>query len=470
MEDNYKPSKEFSDQAWSEMKALLDKKMPEKGAILLAPDQGKRNSFLLLLPLLLILSIIALFFYYQSSHGLSADLNSSENNTTELALIQIESGADLTTTKPEILIAKAEVSIEQKTSISNQISTLTIISEEKVKSKNNIASSRSFNDVLLSETNENSTTNLIASQKEEFAQVVIYEKEIPDNEDKEVFTPFILDSEKFYDVKNEDLKEDNKDENPPVALITPIDVQSMKLLTILEEVKSVDEFVDLKKLKNRLPLFAYVGARNYDFSSNINFTAGLETVFRKQYKKLGLRTGLNYAERSTTYLTREQTIADVNFAGLEDSELELSGPTSPNGVFYIERAQLNANPIKYHFLEIPVFLDFKLSNKWSLHTGISAKAILFSSSQNFGLLNEFGQRNQDTALVSPINNPNADVSISFFEPQKFNFGASLGVNFMATQRLGLQARFSQNLRDIYPELNGNQRSNSVAFGVNWRLK
>ena len=107
-----------------------------------------------------------------------------------------------------------------------------------------------------------------------------------------------------------------------------------------------------------------------------------------------------------------------------------------------------------------------------MHTGLSAKALLYSSEQDFGLLNGFSLRKQDNvALQDPIENfADEDANTSYFTPQKFNIGVSLGFNYMATSRLGVQARYSRNLRDIYPELNGNQYSNSLEFGLAWRFR
>ena len=229
----------------------------------------------------------------------------------------------------------------------------------------------------------------------------------------------------------------------------------------------MDQFKNIRNLKNRIPLYAFVGVKNCDYSNIIDFVAHLETVITKQNKKFGLRTGLNYAQRSTVYLTREIRIALFD----ENSSVNLGSGT--NDPFYEERAQLNSNPIKYHFLEIPVFLDFKMSKKWSIHGGLSSKFLFYSSTQSFGLLNGLSlNRNNDIASVPEFseNLPEGDFNVSYFEPRKFNLGASLGFHFLATERLGLKARFSQNLFDVYPSLPEAQRSTSVELGMSWRLR
>ena len=464
MEDKYKPSKEFTDQSWSQMKALLDKEMPDKGAILLTPDQGKRNKLFLLLSLLLLLSVAALFIYYQSNSGLSENLNIEKNDTTELALIQPKQEFNSTNKEAEIGIKKNET-ISENTAKNIQKSDLSRLNAVKNNSKRNTVSSKSFNGI---KANHFTVKTAIATRNREETQTTIFEKEIPVNEKIDAGTPFILNSEKYYDTMNENLKEGQKEENQTVVVLEGIDSRDLELL-IFEEEQNVEKFADLKKLKNKLPLFAFVGARNYDFSSNIDFVAGLETVIGNQDKKLGLRTGFNYAQRSTTYLTREETIAQVNFLDEEVNDLMAIGS---NGPFYEARAELNSNPIKYHFLEVPIFVDYKLSKKWSLHSGLSAKTLLLSSTQDFGVLNGVGGRNRDAALFTGGTESNAqeDTNISYFAPRKFNLGGSVGVNFKATQRLALQARFSQNLLDIYSELPRKQRSSSIGLGLSWRLK
>lgn len=472
MEDKYKPSKEFSDQAWSEMKALLDKEMPDKGAILLAPDQGKRNNLLLLFSLFLLLSLAALFFYYQSNRGLSGNLNTVENGTTELALIQLEKENESTNYRTENVTtasAKMNKSLHDNTVTNSPSSELSLVTNAEINSNSKVPSSKSFNEPLISKTDINIPKTPLIIQNQEENQSTIFEQELLLNKEINAEAHFLLDLENNYEVDKETLKEELKEVNPPVALVVPVDSRVMELLTYEEEVQDVDDFADVKILKNKLPLFAFAGARNYDFSDNIDFAAGLETVIRKRDKKIGLRIGFNYAQRSTTYLTREETIANVATGTYDDEGFESTPTGVSNESFYIARAALNSNPIKYHFLEIPVLLDYQLSKKWSLQGGLSGKTLLYSSSQAFGLLDGVGSRDLDNFEFSEVNSQ-GDASISYFAPRNINLGASVGVNFMATPRLGLQLRFSQNLLDVYSELPGMQRSNNVEFGVNWRLK
>ncbi len=474
MEDNYKPSKKFTDQAWSEMQALLDKEMPDKGAILLVPNEGERNRFLLLLPLLLLLVMAALFFYYQANHGLSNTDGVEVNETVNLAIFP-QSGEHNLGEKTEnrtTLEANSNVSISanNQPDDSNTYVSAGLFDSGKVKTTNKPKSaiSKSFNEAKVSNLN----TQIASTETQDNPPFLNTpdEDEIENADKERALTPFVTETKNLYEPLKGQEVETAKEVREPVAIVVPIDGKLLRPLTFSTEEATVERFKDIKKLKSKLPIYASIGARNYDFSNNVNFVAGMETVLRKADKKLGLRTGLNYAQRSTTYLTRAETITIAN---LNDANFGMALESADQEGYYNARAELNAEPIEYHFLELPMFLDYKLSKKWSLHAGLSGKALIYSSTQDFGLLNGIANNNQDAAVFEAIseNEPEGELNnISYFEPRQFNVGISGGVNFMATPRLGLQARFSQNLQDVYPELFGKQVSNSVEMGLSWRLR
>jgi len=477
MEDKYKPSDEFTDHAWSEMKALLDKEMPDKGAVVIVPEQGRPKNLLLLLSLLLFLSLAALFFYCQSSHSLSTDLNVKAGETIELAVISTEKGIDAADEELQSVSAEnVETNASANALDSNQAATSSQkadssrVKNSKANTKKNTASAKSYNQSLIPKANNTHSKSLLATQNKEQGQISTTEKESSIGKETQVAKPFILDSEKvFLGTENEKVEEATNEKNPPIALVSPIDAKSLNLLDLHEEKQNLDDFLNVNKLEEKSAIFAFAGARNYDLAAKIDFVGGLETVFRKNDKKLGLRTGFNYAQRSTVYLTQEESIALVDFEG-SGNGVSFEDPSLPGG-FYQARADLNTNPIKYHFLEVPLFLDYKLSKKWSVHGGIAAKSLFYASEQNFGLLNGINiGRQQDAAFEIENNSQDERVNVSYFAPRKFNVGASVGFNFRAADRLGIQARFSQNLLDVYPELPNNQRSNSIELGMSWRIR
>lgn len=466
MADNYKPSKEFTDQAWSDMKALLDKDMPEKGAIVLAPNQEKRNRFLLLLPLFLL--IAALFSYYQFKGDLSENFKTSAKETTELAIVSkdVNSSTESVVTLEELSAKSIAESNQPSTNSSNTVRPENTILD----SRNNTATSNNT-----AQFSKSDAEKLIVGTKEAKDAILV---NTPNTRDLQI----LIDEERSVAPISEPVKEviEVEEEKPkPVILLAPIRAKVLNTLAFNEEKPSLEKFLNIQELKSKLPIFAFIGARNYDFSDNINFVVKMETVLRKRNKKLGWRTGVNYAQRSTTYLTKDETIARIN---TDDNPVDASGngnieSGTENVVdfaadYYQDRAELNSNPIKYHFLEIPVLLDYKISKKWSIHTGLYGKTLIYSSSQNFGLLNKIRGRNQYDMAAIEVSEEflDSDVNVSYFKPNNFNLGASLGLNFQTKERLGLQARFSQNLFDVYPELKGKQRSNSIELGLSWRLK
>ncbi len=477
MEDNYKPSKEFTDHAWSEMKALLDKEMPDKGAILLAPNQKKQKGFLLLSTVLLLVAIAFLFFYYQSNRVLS-DVDGTEiNSTTELAILP-QNGTHQTEALATIEKESEEASSKSLSSVNNSsnLSTTenpaTYSTATPKTAKPNLASS-------ISKTEKQAEATSFKLDDESIKKSL---ENVPQKRNNiKVETPFISPSENARDLLdkvNVNAGEEEENDLPePVAIVQPINGVGLSLLTISEDKTEIDKFSNFEKLKNRLPIYGFIGGRNYEFGDNIDFIANLETVLRKGNSKFGFRTGIDYAQRSTTYLTQVTTIADRSFDDFNNDFMVGISDPAVSAQFYEERAELNSNPIKYHFIEIPVFLDYKISKRWSVHAGLSGKALVYSSTQNFGLLNGISLRKQDDAVLAtnenvsiPEGGGSGDTTISFLTPQKVNVGASLGFNFMPTARLGLQARFSKNLRDIYPQLNGNQGSNSLELGLSWRLR
>ena len=458
MENNYKPNKEFTDQAWSEMKALLDNEMPDKGAILLAPNQKERKSSLLLLLLLpLLLGMTALFFYYQSNDSASDEMTRPSNDTSELAILPQRGN-----NKAENTVLLEEVSNVSATENNQSI--------EKASTTNKITTPEPYK---ASQNSKINTKTQTAPTKTQINAPV--KNEIQKLNELKSQTPFISDSDKFYKPLEEVIERNTKEEvREPIASITSISGISLNSLALIELNPDIEKFENITKLKNRLPVYGFIGARNYDFSDNIDLVANVETVIRKGNGKLGWRTGINYARRSTAYLIKEETIASGSFYDANGAFLEMANGNFESADYSEARALLHANSIKYHFLELPLFLDYKFSKKWSMHAGLSAKALIYSSSQNFGLLNGFGNRNEDDAifLEAPIGGNPEEItsSVSLFASQKINLGASVGVNFMASERLGIQARFSQNLRDVYPDLNGKQRSNNIELGLSWRLK
>ena len=477
MEDNYKPSKEFTDQSWLEMKALLDKEMPDKGAIVLVPEQGRRNSLLLLLPLLLLMAIVALFFYYQTNNGQSDAARQGNQETTELALLpQTNTESKLLKEEENTVKLKKETNISpvvEGNELDDTYTSASLFEASKARTSRKSAISNSFDEGKISNFSKQKSSNNISNEIP--TSNIFTEKEMDTKKFEELPKPFVIpNNEKYFEPLQE--SEESLEEQLPkvMTVVAAIDGKELLMPLIFDaDEPNVDNFKNIQEQKKRLPIFASIGVRNYDFSEKLDYVVGIETIFRKKDKNLGLRTGLNYAQRSTTYLTKEETITISNLDtsnsqggfGLGGGELELEA-------YYNSREQLNANPIKYHFVEMPVFLDYKFSKKWSMHGGLSGKALIYASVQNFGLLNGVSFRTEaDPAIMDENATPEGDfINTSYFEPQKFNLGATLGVNFQLAPRLGLQARFSQNLFDVYSELAGKQRSKSVEIGMNWRLR
>jgi hypothetical protein len=319
------------------MKALLDNEMPDKGAILLVPKQKEQKRFLLLLPLLLLTTMAALFFYYQHHITIFDEAAMSSNSTSEVAIFSQKENKFT-----EYIIASD--SVLDEASLEN-VQTINDFSETLV--ANSVDVSKSNKKVQILNSNLEKQNVKSVNQNESEVVKTPFENKAEIEKETKPLSSIISVDEKPYEYLKELKKEEVKEEfRKPIASVKAIEGNLLNLLVLKEEKTTLEKFLNIEKQKNSLPIYGFVGIRNYDFSDNIDLVVGVETILRKEKNKFGLRTGLNYAQRSTTYLTKEEEIAMVNF-DTADEEFALGGGAN---LYYEARLQLNSSSIKYHFL------------------------------------------------------------------------------------------------------------------------
>mgnify|MGYP000727868318 CR=1 FL=1 len=455
MQDNYPNiDKKFTDNGWAAMRDLLDEELPT------APPKRKRRGLIFFLLFLgigvgIAIGIVAGGLYLKEDKPQEAH----KNSTQPIAKSATEANSSF-----DEKSAIAQVDKETTTEIENATETAgsksaTTTSETLLSNgngnenmENRVGASSSFKKPDLMAVNDRKLSNNQIGNEQEIVSLD-YQKTtiIEDDTDREQVTP------------NDDMIGSVTANNIEKNSINPLKMNGLSELVIALNkpdfdlnLPELDEPIAESKKeesnkKGRLGLELGVsGAPNF---------AGISTgvVFMQPLKdKWSFQAGMNYAYQRRTFEGEPISLSDfesqspnnpIENGALDDiyqGAYEGNAARSDSAIFTIPQN------LSLHYLNIPLRLNYHLSDKWSIGGGVTGSVLLLASNSytDGGLFNKSaGEAFQaDDTFVSLADESR---SINKANLQKYDVAANIGIGFHPSPKWSITANYHHGFKNLF---------------------
>ena len=446
MQDNQHFDQEFTDRAWTDMRALLDKEMPERGVI--PPTaRGKGGRYLLPLLLLLLLTAGIGWLYFGEGLGMAEqEATPSEMTMTPAANADVSDAVADPSTVESSAERTDRVAAGEEATPSATSHTTAAATTAKMQVIVPVSSLADKTTISNNEKNQPAPLDFKALDIVNPASEKAEAKPAPDKTDVTDGQPQeIMPTKK--EVKT----------TAPIAFLQSRSVTLPLTSEAETEKPTLSTGIADPNTKTRLHLYAATGVRSENFDLPATGLLGAEVALRRPTKKLELHTGIYYLRQSDFFLSEDVPQAEFSSADIPD---ETIGATVPE--LQRELMRLAATRQVYHWLEAAPAVRYRVSPKWSLQTGLAAKFLLLQKDETVLPFSSEG----DVAPVSVFENQTS----SSLRPQTTNVSLLFGVGYEVCDRFDLGFTFRQGLQDTYPTLEGKSRAASLELKAAFRLR
>jgi hypothetical protein len=459
MQDNYpNMNKKFTDKGWAAMRDLLDEEMPTG-----VPEERKRRRWIFFLLFFSIGLGIAVGVVAGGLYFMENDIDETRKAAIQKPIakgnsvaIPTEKGKDKMASANAILVEKEannlakilnDASLSQKINIEKGVN----LNSNSIKktAKLNLKAGKfnsSFNEKSgiksLNIIDENLTKSHILRNDDNTNVATNLEEEKAINSAEKANSIVLKGENGAFNY----LAINNLEELEKTALIPDFDL-NLPALEILDD----EEEENKPKRKARFGVeVAGQGAPNFaGISGGLIYSLSLKN-------KSSLQTGLNYQYQRRTFSgspisieTASQVV--TNYPGLDDEVVLVAysgnAARSDSAIFTIPQN------LSSHYLNIPLWVNYQLSEKWSVGTGINLALLLFGSNNytDGGILNDgadvFNTAN-DLSSGVPVNFENQK-SINKANLRNFDFGATAGVAFHPSPKWSIAANYHHGFVNLF---------------------